>query len=467
MNVVEEEEETEAGFPSLTVKVKAPASIANEGARAPGKYPFPLASNRSKKVPPRPCRNCGSPLHYDRDCASWRSHGHPEGKIVPTNKVNDAYHKSYIAMLEDDDDNYEVHFANFNECLDTSTHVEALLVETSSNNEFPDIGETDEPMQKADGWATLPINMLDLEKEVEQPSEDVYKPSPVWERPAGHAVQGIDAFKLLCHVNSLKEPAAIVVSDLGVAPTLISQKLLESLKVLKPRPRAGRKLKLLQLTGSAGCSEYIRLNLYFCSQLGPVCLKGVEAYVVKDMEANMLIGKDAQQAWQLHIIQKEMNKYWKVGDLIHLIPGIPGSPPTETFSAQWSPEKNKRSLASSSSKKKMESSKKQWNAIAKHDLVLEPESIATVTTISRGIPCREDMYLEAVPLKRGSNSFISTLHGIASLNEDDSFQIKVVNTTKRRVLLCTGNLLGFLAKASRALKSSHNLPKEELDKFKN
>jgi hypothetical protein len=209
------------------------------------------------------------------------------------------------------------------------------------------------------------------------------------------------------------------------------------------------------------------LNLYFRSQLGPVCLKGIEAYVVKDMEANMLIGEDTQQAWQLQIIQKEINKYWKVGDSIHLIPGIPGFPPTETFSAQWSPDKNKQSLASSSSKKKTESSKKQWNAIAKHDLMLEPESIATVTAISRGIPCREDMYLEADPLKRGSNSFISTLHRIVSLNEDDSFQIKVVNTMKGQVLLRAGNLLGFLTKASHALKSSHNLPKEELDKFKN
>jgi hypothetical protein len=33
-NGVEEEEETEAGFPSLTVKVKAPMPIAKEGARA-------------------------------------------------------------------------------------------------------------------------------------------------------------------------------------------------------------------------------------------------------------------------------------------------------------------------------------------------------------------------------------------------------------------------------------------------
>jgi hypothetical protein len=33
--------------------------------KASGDYPFPFANNKSKKVPPRPCRNCGNPLHYD------------------------------------------------------------------------------------------------------------------------------------------------------------------------------------------------------------------------------------------------------------------------------------------------------------------------------------------------------------------------------------------------------------------
>lgn len=56
----------------------------------------------------------------------------------------------------------------------------------------------------------------------------------------------------------------------------------------------GQKLKLLELTGSAKCSEYVRLNLYFHSQFRPVRLKGVEAYVVKGMQANMIIGEDTQ-----------------------------------------------------------------------------------------------------------------------------------------------------------------------------
>jgi len=123
---------------------------------------------------------------------------------------------------------------------------------------------------------------------VECLAEDVYEPARAWERPAGHAVRGVDAFKLHCHVNSLKEPAAIVIGDSGAAPTLISSSFLSKLTRTKPKARTGQRLKLIQLTGSAGCSEYVKLDLYFRSQLGPVCFKGVEAYVVKGMEANSI-----------------------------------------------------------------------------------------------------------------------------------------------------------------------------------
>ena len=94
--------------------------------------------------------------------------------------------------------------------------------------------------------------------------EDVYKPALAGERPAGHSVKGVDAFKLHCHVNSLREPAAIVIGDSGAVPTtLISSSFLSKLTQTRPKVRMGQKLRLIQLTGSAGCSEYVKLDLYF------------------------------------------------------------------------------------------------------------------------------------------------------------------------------------------------------------
>ena len=49
-------------------------------------------------------------------------------------------------------------------------------------------------------------------------------------------MQGIDTFKVLCHVNSLNELAAIVVGDSGATLTLISQEFLQSLTATKPKP---------------------------------------------------------------------------------------------------------------------------------------------------------------------------------------------------------------------------------------
>ena len=117
-------------------------------------------------------------------------------------------------------------------------------------------------------------------------------------------MKGIDTFKLHCHVNSLREPATIVIGDLGAVPTLISSNFLSKLTQFRPKACTGQKLKLIQLTGCTRYSKYVKLDLYFRSQLGPVCFKGVEAYVIKGMEANMLIGEDTQLAWQLHTRQE-------------------------------------------------------------------------------------------------------------------------------------------------------------------
>ena len=179
----------------------------------------------SKRVLPRPCRNCGNPLHYNCDCASWRKQGHPENKITLTGKTGEAYHKAYIAMREDDDPNYEVYYTAFHTVVDSSaTPIDTDTIEISSEPpELPPVSNEEST------WTNLPVNITELEELNEQLCEGIFGPSPIWEKPPGHAVQGVDAFKLCCHVNSLKEPATLVVGDSGAAPTLILKRFLDSL----------------------------------------------------------------------------------------------------------------------------------------------------------------------------------------------------------------------------------------------
>jgi hypothetical protein len=111
--------------------------------------------------------------------------------------------------------------------------------------------------------------------------------------------------------------------------------------------------------------------------------------------------------------------------------------------------------------------KEKWNAVAKYNLTLNPESIATVTVVAKGAPHEGTMYLEAIPLMRGSDSFISTPHGIVKLESDSSFQVQVANTTGRRICIRTGELIGHLFDAINMLKSAKELSETELREFTN
>ena len=74
------------------------AQYSKNNSKALGTYLYPLATNQLKKTPPRPCQNCGSLYHYNRDCMSWRKLGSGNKKPRLNNKANDAYHKSYVAI---------------------------------------------------------------------------------------------------------------------------------------------------------------------------------------------------------------------------------------------------------------------------------------------------------------------------------------------------------------------------------
>ena len=305
-------------------------------------------------------------------------------------------------------------------------------------------------------WISLPVNLAEASEDPDKPAAGVYKPSPAWERPAGHAMQGINAMSIVSR-NLL----SLYIGDSGATPTLISKDFLDRLKLSKPKPCTGRKLKLLQLTGSAGCSEYMRLNLYFHSQLGPVCLKGMEAYVVKDMKADMLISEDMQRAWQLHTIRSEQGSFWQVGDSLHHILVVLVTAPAESFSARWAPESELVTKPHLLSQSKQEVPKGPWKVLAKNDLTIEPEFMTSLTAVSKGAPKDEPLYLDAIPLNRGLDLFIAMLHSIVDVDDDFSFPIKITNTAECHICICCGELLSFVTRAKDALWAAASLSESE------
>ncbi|KAF9503214.1 hypothetical protein BS47DRAFT_1244055, partial [Hydnum rufescens UP504] len=125
-------------------------------------------------------------------------------------------------------------------------------------------------------------------------------PEPSARKPPGMAALGTEALKITCWVNSHKEKPIRAIGDSGAAITLVSRQYLENLTHSKLHWRKGLKFNLIHITGEASCLGYIKLDLYFTSQLGPVLLAGIEAYIVDGMRSNLLIGENTQKAWQLH-----------------------------------------------------------------------------------------------------------------------------------------------------------------------
>ena len=263
-----------------------------------------------------------------------------------------------------------------------------------------------------------------------------------------------------------KETTVVVIGDSGAVPTLISQKFLENLQASKPKRRGGAKLKLIQLTGSAKCSEYVKLDLYFRSQLGPVCFKGVEAYVVKNMEANLIVGEDTQLAWQLHTIREGGRRHWKVGNSPHCIPAIPGSIPTETFTASWTSVSSEALPSKVQVQKPAKGKRTQWNVSALRQLTILPEAIATMTAVARGAPENKTLYLEGISLKRGSDAFIQVPNCLVETEALGQFQVKIANTTNRKIIVRAGELLGHLHKAEGVLKTAADVTEQELEAFR-
>jgi len=126
-------------------------------------------------------------------------------------------------MIDANDDEYEMQSATFLAALDSDLPSETLVAEVYLASK-----------EHSHSWEELAVNVATTEI-LHLPEEDIYEPKRIWERPASHAVQGVDAFKLRCHVNTMKEPATVVIGDSGAAPTLISQKFLENMQASKPK----------------------------------------------------------------------------------------------------------------------------------------------------------------------------------------------------------------------------------------
>lgn len=158
-------------------------------------------------------------------------------------------------------------------------------------------------------------------------------------------------------------------------------------------------------------------------------------------------------------------KFWKIGDSHHLVPALPTPPPVESFTAQWAMTPDSERKAHPKPPKSTALKRTSWKALARSNLTILPESIATIAVISKGTPCKDTMYFKACPLARGDASFISAASGIVNMSGDGTFLVKISNTSKRNICVRSGELLGVIRKVDQALRPKADLSESKLNEL--
>ena len=99
--------------------------------------------------------------------------------------------------------------------------------------------------------------------------------------------------------------------------------------------------------------------------------------------------------------------------------------------------------------------------LVKDNLTIEPESVAMVNAIVKGVPSDEAMYLDVIPLNHGPNVFVLASSGIVEMDNTGCFWVKIANATEHHISIKSGELIGHLSNAKDSLKSFANLSEAE------
>lgn len=131
-------------------------------------------------------------------------------------------------------------------------------------------------------------------------------------KPPGCSFLGARATETTATVWGLDTNPISVIVDSGSDITLISQKALDNL-THPPRPKAGQRINLIQVTEKSVISGYVTLDLFLHAPDGPVELN-VEAHVIKGMTTPFILGNDFSDQYSISVLACDGESLLLFGD---------------------------------------------------------------------------------------------------------------------------------------------------------
>ena len=156
------------------------------------------------------------------------------------------------------------------------------------------------------------INTTSYATQVQDDTHELIELRKHLSRLPGCLFLGAKATEAYTSVNDLGAKPISVIIDSRSDITLISQKTLDQM-VRAPKVRVGQWIKLIQVTGKAIITGYVVLDLIFKTPEGPVQLN-VEAYVVKGMSAEFILGNDFADQYSISVTRDKGETTLKFGN---------------------------------------------------------------------------------------------------------------------------------------------------------
>lgn len=262
-----------------------------------------------RRKPPSPCRNCGSPNHWDRECPSNAAF-----KLMKEAKLAHALETDRPPEQEEPYSRmYDTFVAQSNASAYVSQYSTRSTVPAGAPKPPPrqahavtieEVEDVDAPRVRTDRGSPLdqaPLYPLNSTSTPAAGTARVVPLAPKRKAEPGRAAQGISVLSVRGKLNSLDEADVDLRLDSGADITLISEDFYRSLKT-PPRLRTGLKMSLWQLVDkNASIQGYVDINIYVPSSQGPVLKLSAEAYVVPGMAVPILLGEDFQRTYEIGV----------------------------------------------------------------------------------------------------------------------------------------------------------------------
>lgn len=469
-----------------------------------------VSKRTPKSIGARPCRHCGSEMHWDPEC----KHAKKGIKAARTNaaildteemEAQEEYDDLYYGLSDDEDIEHEDQqdFCEPPQIQETSTlvtHANEQGPEDTSdlggnqaNNSPPTGQEISGQQDNSPPIATMeatankvqiikpPLNRRsrrrlarDISKHSNFVTRDKFQQDrtlvslkKIMARPPGTSFLGSKATKVSVDIGELEQNTTDVILDSGSDITLISQSTLEGLSIA-PKVRNGHKINLIQVTGKSSISGFANLDLYFKTPEGPVHIN-VDAYVVKGMLTPLILGNDYADQYSISIIRNDGKSYVQFGKNGRMIQVENSTSPAlmddegHTFKIAISRKYAHHKALKTRTKIKKAAMDPYVRAAQTQVIPTETSKLIKVKT--HFPPGQDCIYMEKVFFN--ARSLEDVYAAPDSLISKDNPAVHIANFSSYPITVNQGQIIGIKHNPQTWLASRSRCTKEELNKLEN